>query len=299
MLFNFYGTTGGNDKLICFGLFWFGEDLVSIFLTIFCIVFPFVSYIVKILLNDKNKSNANICFRLFRFFLLLLFILNFSLLTFLSNPGIIPRAKNFSKRDSHSFFTNGAQCKRFLFNNLNFQLKFCETCEIWRSPRTSHCSSCDNCIMKFDHHCPWIGTCVGYGNYRSFLMFISSLFWYFILFSFDIIRKIFLKKNIPFIKMLFSKKQSNKKWIIGCFFFSLSTFFILFGLLFTGALLSFHLYLGLLGKTTSELFKTWGKNFWLPNFRRDFTDKICRNSSRGMISKSSKKKLKCIKIINS
>ncbi|KDN52919.1 hypothetical protein K437DRAFT_219769 [Tilletiaria anomala UBC 951] len=41
--------------------------------------------------------------------------------------------------------------------------------------RTHHCSICKACVLKYDHHCPWLNQCVGLGNERYFVLFVVWL----------------------------------------------------------------------------------------------------------------------------
>ncbi|NXD86311.1 ZDHC9 Palmitoyltransferase, partial [Halcyon senegalensis] len=117
---------------------------------------------------------------------LFLFAMATLLRTSFSDPGVIPRALP----DEAAFIemeieaTNGTvpqgqrpppRIKNFQINNQIVKLKYCYTCKIFRPPRASHCSICDNCVERFDHHCPWVGNCVGKRNYRYFYLFILSL----------------------------------------------------------------------------------------------------------------------------
>ncbi len=49
---------------------------------------------------------------------------------------------------------------------------FCHKCDINRPPRSHHCRVCNFCVLEYDHHCPWINGCVGYNNYRNFVLLI-------------------------------------------------------------------------------------------------------------------------------
>lgn len=51
---------------------------------------------------------------------------------------------------------------------------FCTTCEVVCPPRASHCRDCDNCVLAFDHHCPFVNNCIGQRNYRFFCALLAS-----------------------------------------------------------------------------------------------------------------------------
>ncbi|XP_052285289.1 palmitoyltransferase ZDHHC1-like [Dreissena polymorpha] len=54
----------------------------------------------------------------------------------------------------------------------------CNVCQVdvgyYKDSKIRHCRECNKCVKNFDHHCPWLNTCIGAKNYRWYIATLAT-----------------------------------------------------------------------------------------------------------------------------
>ncbi|CAB3407973.1 unnamed protein product [Caenorhabditis bovis] len=224
-------------------------------------------------------------------------IANFVLTSF-SDPGIIPRVGNLelieldkqkTAEQIAENCTNRVRTKEVVVNGQRVKLKYCTTCRMFRPPRTSHCSVCDNCVMMFDHHCPWVGNCIGQRNYAFFYRFVISLAFLIIYcFACSVVHLCLVSKQKE--SLADAIKQNPITLVV-----ALVGFFSIWSVV---GLMCFHSYLIVTNQTTNEDLKgvyrnkpsnppeTEVKNPFHRGFFKNIAEKLCRSQPPSVLDAS-------------
>ncbi|XP_062222502.1 protein S-acyltransferase 10-like [Phragmites australis] len=140
----------------------------------------------------------------------------------------------------------------------------CTYCRVIQPPRTRHCHDCDKCVLQFDHHCIWLGTCIGKNNHCRF-------WWY--IFEETILCIWTVALYIESFRL-----DIDKAWwkdFVGVIMLAVLIFILIFLLL----LLLFHSYIALTNQTTYEVARRKRISYLrgVPNRVHPFSKGICRN----------------------
>merc|ERR1719191_358219 len=102
--------------------------------------------------------------------------------------------------------------------------RYCKWCGKYKPDRCHHCRVCRTCILKMDHHCPWIYNCVGFRNHKYFFLLLLYAVIACNLVAFTMFESVqrSVDANAPFLSMfalLFGETLSSFLAIlVTCFF---------------------------------------------------------------------------------
>ena len=100
--------------------------------------------------------------------------------------------------------------------------EYCHVCNTWKPERTRHCKQCKMCVAKYDHHCPWIGSCVGYHNFKYFIHFSMWCWLATTLYTFEAVRFSFFMNGISSRMAILGRLIY---WMTNCFFCPIAVIF--------------------------------------------------------------------------
>jgi hypothetical protein len=136
------------------------------------------------------------------------------------------------------------------------EARICKWCCKYKPDRSHHCRVCRMCILKMDHHCPWIYNCVGFKNYKFFFLLV-------------------MYAVIALQMMVWTMLKSVQTALVHPTMAFLNMFVILFGVTLAGFMgclltvfLGFHVYLMLKAMTTIEFCEKSRRQNWKNEFSR-------------------------------
>ena len=153
--------------------------LIYTYLSILKNVFPFW---YKNFMSYENHKIFYNTIKYLIFFELFLTLFNHIFATIIK-PGSVFDLKSSKYYKSHTaYYSQDFKITKYFLKNNKFNReiiwKICQYCNEVKPLRTHHCSICGICVLKMDHHCPWINNCIGQNNQRYFLLFLFHSFCY-------------------------------------------------------------------------------------------------------------------------
>jgi len=181
-----------------------------------------------------------------------------------TNPGTIPKKFNLTSEELDTVESYEAEDdqRRMLeqiviekdlpvsMRTIQGAIRYCEKCACIKPDRAHHCSVCGQCVLKMDHHCPWVNNCVAFNNYKFFILFLFYGLVYCLFVALST-----LKYFLRFWTQSMASEGYGKFHILFLFFVS-----AMFSISLC-SLLGYHIHLVLNNRTTLEAFRA-------PVFRR-------------------------------
>ncbi|RZB41737.1 palmitoyltransferase ZDHHC15 [Asbolus verrucosus] len=177
-----------NNKGPCFWCIKAVKWIPVLFIVVI-IAWSYYAYVIQLCLVNVESMSRQVVYLIFYHICFIMLCWSYWQ-TIFTEIGRVPNKYKIDDADFHTLtITESAEAQRQILENISRHLpntninvqgfpRFCDKCRVIKPDRTHHCSVCGECVLKMDHHCPWINNCVSFTNYKFFLLFLGYALLY-------------------------------------------------------------------------------------------------------------------------
>ncbi|XP_046866060.1 palmitoyltransferase ZDHHC20-B isoform X2 [Drosophila willistoni] len=244
------------------------------------ICWSYYAYVVELCIRNVENRVA-MSFMLLFYHIALVLLLWSYWRTIMTSVGRVPDQWRIPDEEvTRLFRADNPETQKRILNNfarnlpvtnrtMNGSVRFCEKCKIIKPDRSHHCSVCSCCVLKMDHHCPWVNNCVNFYNYKFFVLFLGYALIYCLYVALTTLHDFvqFWKYENDYLE------QGQLNGGVGRFHILFLFFIAIMFAISLVSLFGYHIYLVLVNRTTLEAFRA-------PIFRVGGPDKNGYNLGR-------------------
>lgn len=164
---------------------WVDPRSIPVYFVLVIITSLYCIYVLEhLLITEKPKATSAWGWQGIGFHLLFLMVLYCFAQAALVLPGSIPNTEEWRvdtpPQDEGGLAASSKPKTVETKKDRNSRRK-CKWCDKFKPDRCHHCRVCRTCVLRMDHHCPWIYNCVGFRNHKYFFLLliytVATLQW--------------------------------------------------------------------------------------------------------------------------
>ncbi|XP_047987133.1 palmitoyltransferase ZDHHC2 isoform X2 [Leguminivora glycinivorella] len=242
---------------VCNNVCWRAFKWIPVLLIVSIITWSYYAYVIQLCIFTIESTVQQVLYLIVYHIVLFMFAWSYCRTIFAQIEPIPEKFKLPEEEIERLLSADSEEAQRQILDNfakdlpivtrtMSGSVRYCNRCVLVKPDRAHHCSLCGRCVLKMDHHCPWVNNCVCFHNYKFFMLFLGYALVY---------CTFVMATCLPyFIKFwrggdFGNAANAGRYHIVFAFFVAL-----MFGISL-GSLFGYHCYLVATNRTTLEAFR--------------------------------------------